>query len=64
MGVQNSNVTPWGARVGLLTGGALTQIPALGEHRIFIAVGVSAALVVLVSLVTKKPSRTSAEGRT
>ena len=64
MGVQNSNVTPWGARVGLLTGGTLTQIQALGEHRIFIAVGLSAALVVIVSLFTKDSLRIGAGGRT
>lgn len=57
MGVQNSKVTPWGARVGIITGSILTQIPALGANRVLIALVVSAVLIVLVSLFTRKNSK-------
>lgn len=57
MGVQNSKVTPWGARVGIIAGSILTQIPALGANRVLIALVVSAVLIVLVSLFTRKNSK-------
>jgi len=53
MGKKNSKVTPWGARVGIVTGAALTQIGALGPNRVLIALAVSAALIILVSLATQ-----------
>lgn len=53
MGKKNSKVTPWGARVGILTGAVLTQIPALGPNRVLIALIVSAVLIVVVSLATQ-----------
>ncbi|HHW02127.1 MAG TPA: sodium:solute symporter family protein [Thermoanaerobacterales bacterium] len=52
MGRKNSRVTPWGARVGMVTGSVLTQISALGPNRMFIALGVSIVLIILVSLAT------------
>jgi SSS family solute:Na+ symporter len=52
MGRKNSKVTPWGARVGIVVGSILTQITALGPNRVLIALGISAVLVVVVSLVT------------
>lgn len=57
MGIQNSKVTPWGARVGIITGSILTQIPALGANRVLIALVVSAILIVVVSIFTKKNSK-------
>lgn len=57
MGTKNSNVTPWGARVGIVAGGVLTQIPALGPNRVLIALVVSAACVVVVSLLTRKAEK-------
>lgn len=52
-GARNSRVTPWAARIGIIAGSVLTQIPALGSNRVLIALAVSAVLVVLLSLVTK-----------
>jgi len=60
MGIKNSNVTPWGARTGILVGGTMTQIGALGAYRNLIALFVSAALVVIVSLLTAE--KTAASG--
>ncbi|NLK98923.1 MAG: sodium:solute symporter family protein [Epulopiscium sp.] len=57
MGIKNSKVTPWGARVGIITGSILTQIPALGANRVLIALVVSAILIVVVSIFTKKNSK-------
>jgi SSS family solute:Na+ symporter len=54
MGTRNSNITPWGARTGIVVGGVLTQVEALGAHRNLIALGVSALLIVVVSLLTKE----------
>lgn len=53
MGVKNSKVTPWGARIGIITGSILTQIPALGSNRVLIALIISAVLIIIVSLLTK-----------
>ncbi|TCT16099.1 SSS family transporter [Natranaerovirga pectinivora] len=55
MGTKNSKVTPWAARVGIVTGAVLTQIPALGPNRVLIALAVSALLIVVISLFTKIP---------
>lgn len=59
-GIKNSNVTPWGARVGICVGGTLTQVTALGENRILIALAVSAALIVVTSLLTGERGAKSA----
>lgn len=53
MGKKNSKVTPWGARVGIVSGVVLTQITALGPNRVLIALGVSAVLIIVVSLATQ-----------
>jgi SSS family solute:Na+ symporter len=53
MGRKNSKVTAWGARVGIVVGSILTQIPALGPNRVLIALVISAVLIIVVSLVTK-----------
>ncbi|MCP4401487.1 MAG: sodium:solute symporter family protein, partial [bacterium] len=53
MGKSNSKVTPWGSRVGILSGVVLTQISALGPNRVLIALVVSAVLIVVVSLATQ-----------
>jgi SSS family solute:Na+ symporter len=52
MGKKNSKVTPWGARVGIVVGCILTQIPALGPNRMLIALVISAVLIVVVSILT------------
>lgn len=52
-GTQNSKVTPWGSRVGIVAGAVLSQVNALGPYKIFIALGVSAVLIIVVSLMTK-----------
>lgn len=54
MGTKNCNVTPWGARTGIVVGGVLTQITALGPYRNLIALVISAVAVVVVSLATKE----------
>lgn len=53
MGKTNSKVTPWGARVGIVVGAVLTQITALGDNRVLIALGISAILILVVSIFTK-----------
>ncbi len=53
MGKSNSKVTPWGSRVGILSGVVLTQISALGPNRVLIALVVSAVLIVVVSQATQ-----------
>ncbi|MDK2836686.1 MAG: solute:Na+ symporter, family, partial [Thermosediminibacterales bacterium] len=53
MGKKNSKITPWGARIGLITGSVLTQIPALGPNRVIIALVVSTILIVVVSSLTR-----------
>jgi SSS family solute:Na+ symporter len=57
MGTKNSNITPWGARTGIIVGGVLTQIQALGANRNLIALGVSALLIIVVSLMTKEHTK-------
>lgn len=54
MGKKNSKVTPWGARIGIVTGAILTQIGALGPNRVLIALAVSAILIIVVSLTTRE----------
>jgi SSS family solute:Na+ symporter len=56
MGKKNSKVTPWGARVGIISGSILTQITALGANRVLIALVISSVLIILVSLFTKNTS--------
>lgn len=53
MGKTNSKVTPWGARIGIVVGSILTQIPALGANRVLIALAISAIVIVVVSLMTQ-----------
>lgn len=54
MGVKNSKVTPWGARIGMIAGSLITQIGKLGPNRILIALVISAILIVIVSRITTK----------
>ncbi len=51
-GKKNSKVTPWGARVGIVVGAILTQITALGNYRVLIALGISAILILVISIMT------------
>ncbi|MFZ5967940.1 MAG: sodium:solute symporter family protein [Bacillota bacterium] len=53
MGKSNSKVTPWGARIGIVTGSVLTQVSALGPNRVLIALCISAVIIIVVSLATK-----------
>jgi SSS family solute:Na+ symporter len=57
-GKRNSKVTPWGSRIGIVAGAVLSQINALGPYKIFIALGVSAALIIIVSMATRDSSAT------
>ncbi len=52
-GVKNSKVTPWGARVSIVSGAVLSQINALGSNKVLIALAVASVLLVVVSLATK-----------
>ncbi|HZK60679.1 MAG TPA: sodium:solute symporter family protein [Anaerovoracaceae bacterium] len=63
MGKKNSKVTPWGARVGIVTGSILTQIPALGPNSVLIALAVSAILIIIVSTMTRNKNVEN-EGKT
>ena len=54
MGVKNSKVTPWGARLGIITGSVVSQITALGSNATLIGLAASAAVIILVSLLTQK----------
>ncbi|AEE90234.1 Na+/solute symporter [Tepidanaerobacter acetatoxydans Re1] len=56
MGKCNSKVTPWGARVGMIVGAVLSQIDALGTFKILIALGVSALLIIVISMFTRTSS--------
>lgn len=56
-GKKNSKVTPWGARVSIVAGAVLSQINALGSNKVLIALAVSAILLVVVSVVTKKSNK-------
>ncbi|WP_019229628.1 sodium:solute symporter [Sedimentibacter sp. B4] len=58
-GMKNSKVTPWGARVSIVAGAVLSQINALGSNKVLIALGVSAVLLVVVSLATQKTNKRS-----
>ncbi len=57
MGVKNSKITPWGARVGIVLGAVLTQISALGPNRVIIALLVSAVSILIVSSLTRNISQ-------
>ena len=52
MGVQNSCVTPWAGRCGIVTGAAVSQLP-LGENAMLLGLAASTAVIFLVSLATK-----------
>lgn len=56
MGVRNSRITPWGARTGVVVGSVLTQVNVLGPNRMLIALGISAVLIIVMSLITKDRS--------
>lgn len=53
MGRKNSKVTPWGARIGMITGAVMTQINALGPNKVLIALAVSAILIIIVSKIAR-----------
>jgi len=52
-------VTPWGARVGMITGAVLSQINSLGTYKILIALAVSAILIIVVSMMTRNSDSAS-----
>ncbi|WP_069997657.1 sodium:solute symporter family protein [Cellulosilyticum sp. I15G10I2] len=56
MGRKNSKVTPWGARIGIVSGSILTQITALGANRVLTALVISVFLIIVVSLLTPPSS--------
>lgn len=53
MGTKNSKVTPWGARLGIITGSVMSQLKALGPNATLIGLGASAAVIIIVSLLTR-----------
>lgn len=53
MGHKNSKVTPWGARLGIITGAVVSQISALGSNATLIGLASSSAVIIIVSLLTK-----------
>ncbi|MBZ4653469.1 MAG: sodium:solute symporter [Peptococcaceae bacterium] len=53
MGKKNSKITPWGARVGIISGAVLSQVTALGPNRVLIALAASSALIIVVSMLTR-----------
>ena len=48
MGKENSTITPWGVRIGLIVGSVLTQVSALGPNWVIIALVVSTILIIVV----------------
>ena len=52
MGHKNSKVTPWGARLGIITGAVVSQISALGSNATLIGLASSSVVIILVSLFT------------
>ncbi len=59
-GKTNSKVTPWGARIGMIAGAVLSQINSLGTYKILIALGISAVLIIVVSMMTSDSKTTAA----
>jgi SSS family solute:Na+ symporter len=53
MSKKNSKITPWGARVGIVVGSVLSQMPALGPNAVLIALTASAVCIVVISLLTQ-----------
>jgi SSS family solute:Na+ symporter len=56
-GKRNSKVTPWAARIGIVSGAVLSQLTVLGSNKVLIALAVSAILLVVVSLLTKETNK-------
>ena len=52
-GKKNSKVTPWGARIGIISGALITQLDFLGPSRVLIALATSAVLIIIVSMLTR-----------
>ena len=50
---QNSKVTPWGARCGIVVGAVFSQIPAFGSNATIIGLLASSVVIIVVSLLTK-----------
>ena len=55
MGTHNSNITPWGARLGIISGSVIS----LSSFGILWGVVVSAAVTIIVSLLTPEVSESS-----
>lgn len=53
MGRRNSRVTPWGARVGIVVGAVVSQLPALGANATLVGLAASSVCIVAVSLLTR-----------
>lgn len=56
MGVKNSKITPWGARVGLVAGAVMTQLSVLGPNRVIIALITAVLLIIIISSFTRGAS--------
>ncbi len=67
MGQQNSRVTPWGARAGIVTGAVVSQLHVLGTNATLIGLAASAFVIIAVSLFTgacRNPEVLTSEGYT
>ncbi len=53
MSKKNSKITPWAARVGIVVGAVLSQLPALGPNAVLIALATSAVCIIVISLLTQ-----------
>lgn len=53
MGRQNSKVTPWGARVGIVVGAICSQLPVFGSNAVLYALAISSVCIIVVSLLTR-----------
>lgn len=49
----NSKVTPWGARVGIVVGAVVSQLPFLGNNAVLIGLVASSVCIIVVSLLTR-----------
>jgi SSS family solute:Na+ symporter len=56
MGKKNSKITPWGARLGIISGVILSQITELGPQRVLIAIAINFVVIYIVSILTQNRS--------
>ncbi|KYZ76090.1 sodium:solute symporter [Anaerosporomusa subterranea] len=64
MGKKNSKITPWGARLGIISGVILSQITELGPNRVLIAITINFVVIYVVSLLTQDRSASTPQSVT